>query len=127
MPGIFTLFGGYKTPTFPPFPFSPTTTTTTMPLKGKTKTIKNEEEKENVNPNVGATTLPVMPLNATGLPLTCISLPGARSMVYIGPFEWKVLPVDSPPCDRVVEEEEEEIEEGGEKEDMVVGRMGSCV
>ena len=125
MPGIFTLFGGYKTPTYPQFPFSPTTTT--MPLKGKTKTIKDEENKEDVHPNVGVP-LPVMPLNATGLPLTCISLEGARNMVYIGPFEWKVLPVDSPPCDQVVEEEEEEEAwSDTQKEDMVVGRRGSCV
>ena len=118
MPGIFTLFGGYKTPTCPQFPFSPTTAT--MPLKGKTRTIK-DEDKENVRPNIGVP-LPVMPLNATGLPLTCISLEGARNMVYIGPFEWKVLPVDSPPCDRVVEEEEET-----QQEDMVVGRQATSV
>ena len=95
---MFTLFGGYKIDGHPHLPH----TAQTMPLKTKTKTIKDTSDKENINPNIGHT-IPVAPLNAS-LPLTCVSFEGARNMVYIGPFEWKVLPPMSPPCDGVVEE-----------------------
>ena len=115
MPGIFTLFGGYKTGSTP-WKFN--SNTPQMPFS-RTKTIKDTtSNKENINPNIGQT-IPVAPL----VPLTCVSFEGARNMVYISPFEWKVLPVDSPPCDRVVEEEEEM---GDTQEDTVPGRMASC-